>query len=139
MDKSEKKKILFLCTGNSVRSQMAEGLMRHFRGDEFEVYSAGVEPKGVNSLAIEVMREIGIDISHQRSKHLDEYREERFDYIVTLCDHAATTCSLFPGEGKIIHRGFRDPAKVEGSEEEKKEVFRKMRDEIKEFVLSFSG
>ena len=139
MDKSEKKKILFLCTGNSVRSQMAEGLMRHFRGDEFEVYSAGVEPKGVNSLAIEVMREIGIDISHQGSKHLDEYREERFDYIVTLCDHAATTCPLFPGEGKIIHRGFRDPAKVEGSEEEKKEVFRKMRDEIKEFVLSFSG
>jgi arsenate reductase len=139
MQGTEKKKILFLCTGNSVRSQMAEGLMRHFRGDEFEVYSAGVEPKGVNSLAIEVMREIGIDISHQRSKHLDEYREERFDYIVTLCDHAATTCSLFPGEGKIIHRGFRDPAKVEGSEEEKKEVFRKMRDEIKEFVLSFSG
>jgi len=139
MDKSEKKKILFLCTGNSVRSQMAEGLMRHFRGDEFEVYSAGVEPKGVNSLAIEVMREIGIDISHQGSKHLDEYREERFDYIVTLCDHAATTCPLFPGEGKIIHRGFRDPTKVEGSEEEKKEVFRKMRDEIKEFVLSFSG
>ena len=139
MQGTEKKKILFLCTGNSVRSQMAEGLMRHFRGDEFEVYSAGVEPKGVNSLAIEVMREIGIDISHQGSKHLDEYREERFDYIVTLCDHAATTCSLFPGEGKIIHRGFRDPAKVEGSEEEKKEVFRKMRDEIKEFVLSFSG
>jgi arsenate reductase len=139
MDKSEKKKILFLCTGNSVRSQMAEGLMRHFRGDEFEVYSAGVEPKGVHPFAMEVMREIGIDISHQRSKHLDEYREERFDYIVTLCDHAATTCSLFPGEGKIIHRGFRDPAKVEGSEEEKKEVFRKMRDEIKEFVLSFSG
>jgi arsenate reductase len=139
MQGTEKKKILFLCTGNSVRSQMAEGLMRHFRGDEFEVYSAGVEPKGVHPFAMEVMREIGIDISHQRSKHLDEYREERFDYIVTLCDHAATTCSLFPGEGKIIHRGFRDPTKVEGSEEEKKEVFRKMRDEIKEFVLSFSG
>jgi len=139
MEKSEKKKILFLCTGNSVRSQMAEGLMRHFRGDEFEVYSAGVEPKGINSLAIEVMREIGIDISHQRSKHVDEYREERFDYIITLCDQAAKACPLFPGEGKILHQGFLDPANVEENGEEKKKIFRKVRDEIKEFILSFHG
>jgi arsenate reductase len=139
MEKSEKKKILFLCTGNSVRSQMAEGLMRHFRGDEFEVYSAGVELKGVNSLAIEVMREIGIDISHQRSKHLDEYREERFDYIVTLCDHAATTCPLFPGEGKIMHQGFSDPVKISGTGEEKKAEFRRIRDELKRFIYTIGA
>ena len=130
------KKIIFLCTGNSARSQMAEGLMRYFRGGEFEVCSAGVEPKGVNPLAISVMEEIGIDISAQRSKHLDEYSEDRFDYIVTLCNHAETTCPLFPGEGERIHQSFPDPAAAEGSREEKIEMFRRVRDELKEFILS---
>ena len=134
-----KKKILFLCTGNSARSQMAEGLMRHLRNREFEVYSAGSEPKGVNSLAVEVMKEIGIDISRQRSKHLDEYGEEVFDYIVTLCDDAAKTCPLFPGEGKRMHKGFPDPAVAEGSREERLAAFRKVRDELKEHILSFSS
>jgi arsenate reductase len=134
-----KKKILFLCTGNSARSQMAEGLMRHLRNREFEVYSAGSEPKGVNSLAVEVMKEIGIDISRQRSKHLDEYGEEVFDYIVTLCDDAAKTCPLFPGEGTRMHRGFPDPAAADGSREERLVAFRKVRDELKEYILSFSS
>ena len=134
-----KKKILFLCTGNSARSQMAEGLMRHLRNREFEVYSAGSEPKGVNSLAMEVMKEIGIDISRQRSKHLDEYGEEAFDYIVTLCDDAAKTCPLFPGEGRRMHKGFPDPAAAEGSREERLAAFRKVRDELKNYILSFSS
>jgi len=134
-----KKKILFLCTGNSARSQMAEGLMKHLRGTEFEVFSAGSEPKGLNPLAAEVMQEIGIDISHQRSKHLDEYGEKTFNYIITLCDHAAATCPLSRGEGKIMHQGFSDPAAAEGSREERLELFRKVRDELKEFVLSFSS
>ena len=102
------------------------------------MYSAGSEPKGVNSLAVEVMKEIGIDISRQRSKHLDEYGEEEFDYIVTLCDDAAKTCPLFPGEGKRMHKGFADPA-VEGSWEERLAAFRKVRDELKEYILSFSS
>ena len=134
-----KKKILLLCTGNSARSQMAEGLMRHLRNREFEVYSAGSEPKGVNSLAMEVMKEIGIDISRQRSKHLDEYGEEAFDYIVTLCDDAAKTCPLFPGEGRRMHKGFPDPAAAEGSREERLAAFRKVRDELKNYILSFSS
>ena len=134
-----KKKILFLCTGNSARSQMAEGLMRHLRNREFEVYSAGSEPKGVNSLAVKVMKEIGIDISRQRSKHLDEYGEEVFDYIVTLCDDAAKTCPLFPGEGTRMHKGFPDPAAAAGSREERLAVFRKVRDELKNYILSFSS
>ena len=131
------KKVLFLCTGNSARSQMAEGLMRNLRGDEFEVYSAGIDPKGIHPLAIEMMREIGIDISQQRSKHLDEYGEEAFDYIVTLCDHAAKTCPFFPGRGERLHHSFPDPAAAEGSREEKLEMFRRVRNELKEFILSF--
>ena len=102
------------------------------------MFSAGSEPKGVNSLAVEVMQEIGIDISRQRSKHLDEYGEEEFDYIVTLCDDAAKTCPLFPGEGKRMHKGFADPA-AEGSREERLAAFRKVRDELKEYILSFSS
>lgn len=138
MNRDGKIKILFLCTGNSCRSQMAEGLMRHLRGEEFEIFSAGSEPKGIHPLAIEVMMEIGIDISTQRSKHLDEYAEERFDYIITLCDDAAATCPMFLGDGKILHRGFPDPATAEGSREDKLQMFRRVRDELKEFILSFS-
>ena len=134
----QKKKVLFLCTGNSARSQMAEGLMRHLRGNEFEVYSAGTAPKGIHPLAIEVMKEIGINISDQRSKHLDEYGETSFDYIVTLCGSAATTCPVFPGEGERIHQTFPDPAAAKGTEEEKLDMFRKVRDELKQFLLSFA-
>ena len=138
MEKQGKRKILFLCTGNSARSQMAEGLMRNLRGDEFDVCSAGSEPKGMHPRAIEVMKEIGIDISFHRSKHLEEYLNKEFDYIVTLCDHANETCPLFPGEGKKIHQGFSDPAAIDGTEEERLDVFRRVRDEIKDFILSFS-
>ena len=139
MEKQRKKRVLFLCTGNSARSQMAEGLMRHLRGNEFEVFSAGTEPKGIHPLAIEAMKEIGIDISAQRSKHLDEYGEEEFNYIVTLCDHAAKTCPFFPGKGERIHHSFPDPAAEEGIREEKIETFRRVRDGLREFILSFPG
>jgi arsenate reductase len=137
MDKHRKKRVMFLCTGNSARSQMAEGLMRHLRGNEFEVFSAGTEPKGIHPLAIEVMAEIGIDIYAQRSKHLDEYGEEEFNYIVTLCDHAAKTCPFFPGKGERIHHSLPDPAVEEGSREERLEMFRRVRDELRECILSF--
>ncbi len=103
------------------------------------MFSAGSEPKGVNALAVEVMKEMGIDISRQRSKHLDEYGEESFDYIVTLCDDAAKTCPLFPGEGMRMHKGFPDPAAAAGSREERLAVFRKVRDELKNYILSFSS
>ena len=131
------KRILFLCTGNSARSQMAEGLTQNLRGDEFEVCSAGTDPKEVHPLAIKVMKEIGMDISAQKSKLVDEYEKEAFDYIVTLCDHAATTCPSFPGEGENIHQRFPDPSTIEGTEEEKVDAFRNVRDELKQFVLSF--
>jgi len=137
MEKQKKERVLFLCAGNSARSQMAEGYMRHLRGSEFEVFSAGTEPTGVHSLAIEVMKEIGIDISNQRSKHMNEYGETSFDYIVTLCDSAATICPVFSGEGKRIHHSFSDPAAATGSEDEKLDMFRKVRDKLKQFLLSF--
>ena len=134
-----KKKILFLCTGNSARSQMAEGLIRHFRGDEFDVFSAGVEPKGVHPQAIEAMRETDIDISRQQSKHVDDLTVKEFDYIITLCDHAAQNCPVFPGTGKRLHHGFLDPAAVQGSEQDVLEAFRKVRDELKQFILAFES
>ncbi|MCX5898405.1 MAG: arsenate reductase ArsC, partial [Proteobacteria bacterium] len=129
--------MLFLCTGNSARSQMAEGLMRHFRGDEFEVFSAGVEPKGVHPQAIAAMREIGADISRQQSKHVDDLPVKEFDYIITLCDHAAQNCPVFLGKGVRLHHGFSDPAAAQGSDQNVLEAFRKVRDELKQFILSF--
>jgi arsenate reductase len=137
MEKQNKRKVLFLCTGNSARSQMAEGLMRFLRGDEFEVYSAGTEPKCVHPLAIKVMGEIGVDISHQRSQHVDEFGQEAFDFIVTLCDSAAKTCPFFPGAGKRMHHSFPDPVAMEGTGEEKTEMFRDVREALKQFILSF--
>jgi arsenate reductase len=134
-----KKKVLFLCTGNSARSQMAEGLMRQFRRDEFEVFSAGVEPKGVHPQAIVAMREIGVDISRQKSKHVDDLPAKEFDCIITLCDHAAQNCPVFPGKGVRIHHGFSDPAAVQGSDHEVLEAFRKVRDELKQFILAFGN
>jgi arsenate reductase len=132
-----KKKVLFLCTGNSARSQMAEGLLRHLRGKEFEVFSAGVAPKGVHPAAIQVMKEIGIDISQQKSKHADDLQVKEFDYIITLCDHAAQNCPIFPGRGERMHHGFSDPAAAVGNDHEVLEAFRKVRDELKQFILSF--
>ncbi|HUI92182.1 MAG TPA: arsenate reductase ArsC [Chitinivibrionales bacterium] len=133
----EKLKILFLCTGNSCRSQMAEGWTRTLKGDKIEAYSAGVEVHGVNPLAVKVMAEAGVDISSQRSKHVSELMDIPFDYVVTMCDEAYQTCPVFPGKTKRFHAGFDDPphlAKSLKSEEEILQVFRRVRDEIRKFV-----
>lgn len=128
---NEKKRVLILCTGNSARSQMAEGLLRHDAGDRFEVESAGVEPSFVRPQAIEAMREIGIDISNHRSKSLDEFLKKPFDYVITVCDNAKEHCPVFPGNAKQIHWSFDDPASAAGNEAEQLAVFRRVRDEIR--------
>jgi arsenate reductase (thioredoxin) len=132
-----KPKVLFLCTGNSCRSQMAEGWLRELAGNEFEVFSAGINPVGVNPLAIAVMREVGIDISHQRSKHAGEYLGQNFPYVITVCDNAREHCPIFPGTYKKLHWSFEDPVAAQGSEEERLEVFRRVRDEIGDRVREF--
>jgi arsenate reductase (thioredoxin) len=129
-----KKTVLILCTGNSARSQMAEGLLRHDAGDRFEVASAGTHPSRVRPEAIAVMKEIGIDISGQRSKSVDEFASRGFDYVLTVCDNAKESCPIYPGHGNRIHRGFQDPAAVEGSIEERLAAFRKVRDQIREYL-----
>ena len=130
MGDSLKKKVLFICTHNSARSQMAEGLLNALYGDRYKAYSAGIEPTKVNPYAVEVMAEIGIDLSRQRSKSIEEFREKNFDYVITLCDHAKEACPFFPGE-KILHKSFEDPSKFKGTEEEILEETRRIRDEIK--------
>ncbi|CUU06740.1 protein tyrosine phosphatase [Candidatus Thermokryptus mobilis] len=130
-------RVLFLCTGNSCRSQMAEGLLRHFGNDKFEVYSAGTNPSFVHPLAIEAMREIGIDISWHRSKSVMEFIGQNFDYVITVCDKAKESCPTFPGDVKRIHWSFEDPAEATGTKEERMKVFRKVREQIKEHILSF--
>ena len=130
-------KVMFLCTGNSCRSQMAEGWARHLKGDAVEAYSAGVEPHGMNPRAMAVMREAGAPIDEQRSKHVDELKGVEFDYVVTVCDHANESCPLFPGKTKVVHVGFEDPprlAKDAKSEEEALGHYRRVRDEIRAFV-----
>jgi arsenate reductase len=123
-------KVLFICTHNSSRSQMAEGILRNLYGEHYEAYSAGTEPSIVNSYAIRAMAEIGIDISKHRSKSIDEFRRMDFDYVATVCDHAKETCPFFP-RGKIyLHRDFDDPSRHQGTEEEILSIFRKVRDEI---------
>ncbi len=129
-----KKTVLILCTGNSARSQMAEALLRHDAGDRFEVASAGTRPTRVRPEAIAVMKEIGIDISGHRSKSVDEFAARDFDYVLTVCDHARETCPIYPGHGNRLHHSFEDPAAVEGSEETKLVAFRKVRDEIREYL-----
>jgi arsenate reductase len=126
-----KKKVLFLCSENSCRSQMAEGILRHLMGNEFEVFSAGVRPSVVNPISIKVMAEIGIDISGHRSKSIDEFQGKSFDFVITTCDAARETCPVFPGIARRLHWSFNDPAKAEGSENEILSAFRKVRDEIK--------
>jgi arsenate reductase (thioredoxin) len=133
----EKLKILYLCTGNSCRSQMAEGWTRHLKSDTIDAYSAGVEPHGIDPRAVKVMAEVGIDISGQASKHLDTLQGIEFDYVITLCDHANESCPLFFGKTRRRHMGFDDPPKLAAgapSEEEAMVHYRRVRDEIKGFV-----
>jgi len=125
-----KQQVLILCTGNSARSQMAEGLLRALAGERFAVFSAGSKPSVVNELAIAAMDERGIDIRAQRSKHLNEYLDQPFDYVITVCDNAAETCPLFPGPARRIHWSFPDPAAVEVTEAERLASFRQVRDDI---------
>jgi len=132
-----KKKVLFLCTANSCRSQMAEGIANHFLGDRLEAVSAGTEASFVNPRAIEVLKEIGIDISQHRSKNLDEFAEQDFEYVITLCGDANEKCPLFFGGVQRTHLGFSDPAKATGGEEEILTEFRKVRDEIKNTLIDF--
>ncbi|AER67497.1 protein tyrosine phosphatase [Thermovirga lienii DSM 17291] len=131
---SKKTKVLFLCTGNSCRSQMAEGWAKALKGDVIEAYSAGTAPSTVNPLAIKVMKEAGVDISNQRSKNVTELLDVKFDVVITLCGDAKDTCPVFPGDTRVVHRGFDDPARAEGSEEEVLAFFRRVRDEIRDFV-----
>jgi len=137
---TDKKRVLILCTGNSARSQMAEGLLRHDGGARFEVFSAGVSPNRVRPEAIEAMREVKIDISGQRSKSVEEFAGQAFDYVITVCDHAREQCPFFPAETRRIHWSFDDPAAAEGNEQERLAVFRRVRDEIRarlgEFTLT---
>ncbi len=125
-----KQRVLILCTGNSARSQMAEGLLRELAGERVEVWSAGSRPSVVNPLAIAAMHERGIDISQQRSKHLDEFRDQPFDVVITVCDNAAETCPIFPGPARRIHWSFPDPAAAQGDEAGRLAVFRQVRDAI---------
>ena len=134
---TERKKVLFLCTGNSCRSQMAEGWARHSRGDVIDPYSAGLEAHGLNPNAVKVMAEAGVDISGQRSKTLDDIKDVNFDYVVTVCDHAHETCPWFPAKAKVVHVGFDDPprlAREAKTEEEALGHYRRVRDEIRSFV-----
>lgn len=132
-----KKRVLILCTGNSARSQMAEGLLRHDGGGSFEVFSAGVEPSHVRPQAVEAMREIGVDISGQRSKSVDEFAGQEFDYVITVCDNANERCPVFPGKTERVHWSFDDPAGAEGDEAARLAVFRRVRDEIRARLREF--
>jgi arsenate reductase len=133
----KKQRVLILCTGNSARSQMAEGLLRHDAGDRFEVFSAGVKPSKVRPEAVAVMRELGVDLSGHRSKHVDEFADQEFDYVLTVCDNARESCPVFPGATRMIHKSFVDPASAIGSEAEKLILFREVRDQIREYLRSF--
>jgi arsenate reductase len=131
------KKILVLCTGNSCRSQIAEAYLKKFAGNKAEIYSAGIETHGVNPKAIETMKEDGIDISHQTSNNVNEYRNINFNFVITVCDNAKEQCPVFPSTAKKFHKNFVDPAKARGTQEEIKEQFRKVRDEIKNYCKEF--
>ena len=133
----EKKKILVLCTGNSCRSQIAHGYLQYFAKEKAIIYSAGIETHGVNPRAISTMKDDNIDISNHTSNHFDEYKDINFDYVITVCDNAKESCPLFIGEAKIFHYNFPDPAKATGTEEEIKEAFKKVRDQIKKYCEDF--
>jgi len=134
----DKKRVLILCTGNSARSQMAEGILRHDGGKDFEVFSAGTNPSHVRAEAIRAMKEIDIDISGQYSKSVDEFVGQDFDYIITVCDNAKESCPVFPGKAKRIHQSFEDPPPLSvGEESYRLEIFRRVRDEIREWMNGF--
>jgi len=132
-----KKRVLILCTGNSARSQMAESLLRHDAGDRFEVESAGTKPNHVRPEAVAAMKELGIDISGHRSKSVDEFTGQQFEYVLTVCDNAKESCPIFPGQTVTIHHNFEDPAALQGSEEERLALFRRVRDEIRQYLRVF--
>jgi|SRR5271165_1924012 len=132
-----RERVLILCTGNSARSQMAEGILRHDFGDQFDVFSAGTKPSHVRPEAIEAMSELGIDLSGHRSKSVDEFLGQEFDYVITVCDNAKESCPIFPGRTQRIHWSFEDPAGVQGSEEERTAAFRRIRDQIRAHFAEF--
>lgn len=132
----DKERVLFICTGNSARSQMAEGILRQLAGDDYSVCSGGTQPKGIDPRTIAVMREIEVDLSQQRSKHIDEFAGQQFDYVITLCDRAKEHCPPFPGTAPI-HWGFDDPAETVGDRETQLRQFRKVRDEITRRIRLF--
>jgi arsenate reductase len=132
-----KQRVLILCTGNSARSQMAEGLLRHDHGDRFTVESAGTKPSHVRAEAISVMRELGIDLSNHRSKRVDEFAGQEFDYVLTVCDNARELCPIFPARTAVMHHSFDDPAAVEGTEEQRLAAFRRVRDELRRYFADF--
>ena len=132
-----KKRVLILCTGNSARSQMAEGLLRHDAGDRFEIFSAGTKPSHIRPEEIAAMRELGIDISGHRSKSVGEFAGQHFDYVLTVCDNAKEACPIFPGETIRIHESFQDPAEVRGTDEERLLAYRQVRDELRTYLSRF--
>ena len=137
MRDTAKLRILFLCTGNSCRSQMAEGWARHLKGDEIEAFSAGTEPGGLDPSAVRVMAEAGVDISSHQSKHVDEFRQTQFDYVVTVCDNARESCPYLPGQAKIVHVGFEDPPRLAAAAKDEQQALdctRRTRDRIRAFV-----
>jgi arsenate reductase (thioredoxin) len=139
-DAAKKLRVLFLCTGNSCRSQMAEGWARTLIGDAVEPFSAGLAPRGVDPMALKVMREAGVDISNQESTHVSEVLGQFFDYVVTVCGHAHEQCPIFPGKTRVVHVGFNDPprmAEYAATEEEAMSYYRRVRDEIRSFVEKF--
>lgn len=132
-----KQRVLFLCTGNSARSQMAEGLLRHLAGDRYEASSAGTHPVGLNPGAVAAMQELQIDISAQRSKRMDEFLDQAFDYVITVCDRAKESCPRWPQAGRLVHWSFEDPAAVMQSPEEQRMAFRRVRDQIRQRLEEF--
>lgn len=134
-----RKKVLFVCTHNSARSQMAEGLLNSLYGNTYQAYSAGTEPSFLNPHAIQVMSEIGIDISIYRSKSINEFMEQKFDYMITVCDQANETCPFFPGDMKRLHRSFEDPASFKGDDADTLSEFRRIRDGIKTWIEKYFG
>jgi len=134
MNNEKKEKVLILCTHNSARSQMAEGILKKIYGDKFEIYSAGTEPSRVNPFAISAMQELGIDISNNKSKSVDGFKDTSIDYVVTVCDSAKQSCPTFAGAKHMIHKSFRDPSQFRGTNDEILSGFRKVRDEIQEWI-----
>jgi arsenate reductase len=134
---TNKKRVLILCTGNSARSQMAEGLLRHDAGECFEVESAGTKPSSVRPEAVTVMHEMGINISGHRSKHVDEFEGQQFDYVITVCDNARESCPVFFGAAERLHHNFEDPAALQGPEGQRLALFRRVRDELRTYLDQF--